>query len=128
MHLNLSRVHMGALGGGVVLMMAFWMCGGLSDAPVVQIEFGMDADQFEGLDVLIDGQVVGKLRRYGQATRSGFEVDKGSHDVCVQHPQYGCSPARVTTDKPGQKLLLLLEYEEVYEPSGSARTRLALRG
>jgi hypothetical protein len=128
MRLHLSRIHMGAIGGGAALLLGLWMCGHFSDAPVVQIEFGTDADQFEGLDVLIDGQVVGKLRRSGQVTRSGFEVDRGTHHVCVQHPQYGCSPTRVMADKPGQELMLKLEYEEVPEPRGASRIRLALRG
>jgi hypothetical protein len=128
MRLNLSRTHLGAIGGGAALAMTVWMCVGFRDSPVVQIEFGADVDQFEGLDVLIDGQVVGKLKRSGQATRSDFEVRKGAHHVCVQHPQYGCSPTRVTTDEPGKELMLRLEYEEVSEPRGGSRIRLALRG
>jgi hypothetical protein len=128
MRLHLSRVQLGAIGGGAALLMTLWMCGRFSDSPVVRIEFGADADQFEGLEVLIDGRVVGKLRRSDQATLSGFEIRKGTHHVCVQHPQYGCSPTRVTADKPGQELMLRLEYEEVTEPRGASRIRLALRG
>jgi len=123
MQLNLTNMRFGAIAAGVVLVAMYWMCGGyFGTEQVIQIEFGMYAEEFEGLEVEIDGDVVGKLKMHGQATRSGFSVSEGTHRICVRHPDLPCTPAIVDTELAGQKVLLLLDIEENFSGTRSSPT------
>ena len=116
MQLNALHMRFGAIAGGVVLIMGYAMCGGSwGDEMIVQIDFSMAPEQLEGVDVEIDGEVVGKLESYGQANRTGFEVAKGTHTVCLKHPDFACEPLELTLDKPGQKARLLAEFSSTYD-------------
>jgi len=128
MFLNALNMRLALIATGILLVGAYLLMGGsLGASPIVSIEFGTDPQQFEGLEVEIDGQVVGKLKMFGQATRSGFEVSKGIHSVRVLHPQLSCEPARVATELEGQKVMLLLEYQDTYDPRGGSKPGLILR-
>jgi hypothetical protein len=123
------HLRMGAIGAGIVLVALFLLGGGtLGGRRVVQIEFGAAPGEFEGLAVEIDGRVVGRLERFGEATRSGFEVARGTHSVCVRHPDIPCEPASVALDRSGEKARLMLDFEERYDAaSRSMQQVLVLR-
>ena len=82
------------------------------DRPHVVIEFGADPGQFEGLEVELDGKVVGTLKKLGAVTRTGFAVDKGEHTVRVRSPRFSCQPVKVNAQLKLQKIYLMLEYAE----------------
>ena len=130
MFLNSWRIRLGLAAAGVIVLVMYLFATGGSlvpgSKPGILIEFGSYPQQFEGLQVEIDGQVVGELKRYGQATRTGFEVSKGEHTVRVISPNFDCTPTKVTTTLPGQKVMLLLEVDDAYSSNG--RPMLTLRG
>ena len=86
--------------------------------PRVLIEWGVSPETFEGADVEIDGKVVGKLQKFGAATRTAFPVDKGDHTVRVLHPKFDCEPFHYDAVLNGDKLFLLLDFAETQSPSG----------
>jgi len=127
MQLNALHMRLGAMAGGILLVTFFIVSGGtLGDRPVIQLDFSMYPEEFEGLPVEIDGKVVGKLQRYGQAMRSGFEVRKGRHTVRVVHPEFDCEPLALELDKPGEKARILIDLTERYD-DGRARTAIWLQ-
>jgi hypothetical protein len=101
----------GAIAAGVVLLAISGMCGALRERPagVIQIDFARDSDLFLGLEVEIDGVVVGKLKRTGEQALAGFGVGYGRHEVRLLHPAIGCRPAVVDVEHQGQRIRLLLE-------------------
>jgi hypothetical protein len=126
MQLNAIHMRFGAIAGGIVLFFGYLMCGGsFGGDRIVQLDFSMYPELFEGLEVEIDGQVVGKLESVGQATRSGFKVGKGEHRVRVLHPEYASEPLTVVLEKPGEKARLLLDLAEVYD-SDRRRSKTAI--
>jgi hypothetical protein len=130
MFLNSWRLRLGAIGAGAVLLLfVYAMTGTLfpGSRPGILIEFGSDPETFAGLPVEIDGKVAGKLERFGQATRTGFEVAGGTHTVRVVHPTLDCRPVTVDAKLPGIKTMLLLEYDDGVDASGRMKPRLVLR-
>ena len=97
------------------------------DRPRVSIEFGMAPELLEDRPVVIDGEPVGKLERIGRATRVSFPVEKGEHEVAILHPTYRCEPRRVDLAMAGQKVRLMAELQERYDPSGRFETVIVLR-
>jgi hypothetical protein len=85
---------------------------------VIQIDFGMYPEVFEGAEVEIDGKVVGTLERTGQATRAGFKVKEGKHVVRVLHAELGSQEMQVEV-RPGEKVRVMLDMVEHYD----SRTR-----
>lgn len=128
MFLNLSRLRLGAMVAGLLLVVAWFAFGGKTGTETrISIEFGTDPDSLVGAEVEIDGKPVGKLERIGRATRYAFEVDPGEHTVRVVQPGFDGRPARVRVEGPGQALMLLAEIEPSYDPGGSGRPVLVLR-
>lgn len=118
MQLNALHIRGGLIVAGVVLLGLFVAMGGsLGGERIIQLDFGMYPEIFEGSEVEIDGKVVGQLQRYGQATRSGFEVKKGRHTVRVIHPELDCDPIKVNVEGAGEKARLLLDLQERYDKS-----------
>ena len=100
------------------------------DRPRISIEFGAMPEVLEGKDVLIDGAVVGKLEKTGQATRISFPVEPGLHDVSLDVPGWQCVPAKVEAQLKGQKVRLMAEPGEggiVMGEGGVGRPQLYLR-
>jgi hypothetical protein len=93
----------------------------------VVIEFGAYPDEFIGMDVEVDGKVVGKLKQMGEITRSGFPLDKGQHTVRVVSPRFNSEPRQVNAEFKTQKIMLILEIGESMSASGSAKPTLTLR-
>ena len=125
---NWARLWLGMIGAGVVTMAVFFMMGGsfVPTKGAIQIDFGMDDENFVGLEVEIDGEVAGKLKYFGAMTRSGFEVDPGEHEVRVRHPEYRCEPVRVEVEA-GEGALLLLDYQTAYIDRYTSETVLTLQ-
>jgi hypothetical protein len=116
------------LGAGVVTLAIFFLMGG-SFTPskgAIQIDFSLDEKLFAGLDVEIDGEVVGKLKPFGAMMRSGFEVEPGEHEVRVLHPEFRCEPARVEVEA-GEGVLLLLDYGSVTSSYNRSETVLTFQ-
>ena len=121
MYLNALRIRLGLIAAGIIITAAYMLCGGSllpgREARIL-IEFGTDPDQFTGLDVEIDGAVVGKLERIGQATRTAFPVKPGIHQVRVVGPAYDSRPVPIEAPNPGLSTMVLLEYDGGYSASG----------
>ena len=116
MHLNLMHLRIASMVGGVILIGFFLISGGsFGGETIVQLDFSMYPELFEGAEVEIDGKIVGELKTYGQANRSGFEVSKGEHTIRIVHPEIDCMPAKVVLDKPGQKVRFMLDIQEFYD-------------
>jgi hypothetical protein len=95
---------------GVTFVFVYLLMGGpLSNPSVVQLDFSMYPEDFEGLEVEIDGKVVGKLQKYGQRSVSGFEVDEGIHLVRVVSTELDCPPMKVKVGE-SEKVRLMLDY------------------
>ena len=118
------------LAAGLVLMgiMALMTNGTFlgGDRSVIQIEFGMYPEEFEGLEVVIDDRSAGKLQYFGRATRTGFEVEHGRHKVEVVHPEFESVPATVAAGPQNSTVLLLLDYGSINMPDGSYETAVVL--
>lgn len=127
MFLNALRIRIGMVVSGVLLAIG-WAAFGHSLFPSTQarilIEFGADPEQFAGLDVEIDGRIAGQLERVGQATRTAFAVEPGTHQVRVVGPAFDSAPATIDARHSGMSTMVLLEHSEV--PSASGRPALTL--
>ena len=118
MYLNSIHMRVGAIAAGVLLLAGYMMFGGsMGNEMIVQLDFSLYPELFEGSRVEIDGKLVGELKTYGQANRSGFEVNKGEHVVRIVHPEFGCEPRTVNMELPGQKTRLMLDLQELYNSS-----------
>ncbi len=116
MQLNALHMRFGAIGGGILLLVGFSIFGGSwGGEAVVQIDFSIDPEFCEGLEVAIDDEVVGRLTMHGNVARTGFEVERGEHSVLVRHPSMGSEPATVTLAGPGQKTRLMLQIDSRYD-------------
>ncbi|HKQ97848.1 MAG TPA: hypothetical protein VJV75_08235 [Candidatus Polarisedimenticolia bacterium] len=128
MFLSALRIRIGLVVVGVLLAVG-WAAFGHSLFPSTQarilIEFGSDPDSFTGLEVEIDGRVVGQLEKIGQATRTAFPVEPGTHQVRVVGPAFDSAPATIDAPNPGMSTMVLLEYAET--PGTSGRPSLTLR-
>jgi len=114
------------MGAGAVTMALYLMMGGSmfpGDKGVVQIEFGMYPEEFEGCEVEVDGEVVGKLQYFGAASRTGFELKEGDHMVRVLHAECKMEPFRVEVTG-GQIHLLLLDIGGTITVDGKNYTEL----
>lgn len=80
MVLNAIRIRAALMIAGALALIMFFAFGGhLGPQPVLQIEFGMYPEVFQGMTVEIDGQPAGILKPFGAAHRTGFIVKEGRH-------------------------------------------------
>lgn len=93
---------------GSILAVAWWMIAG-GNQSIVMIEFGMYPELFQGAEVVIDGEVAGRLTPLGAATRTGFKVDEGDHEVSLRHPKYPSAPTTVTSGFGGRHVMLIAD-------------------
>ncbi len=84
--------------GAIAVVILFLLWRGYAGWPsyIVQIDYQWAADLVEGAEVLVDGEVVGKLERLGRRTVNGFEVAKGEHVVDLRLPDCETRPEKVT--------------------------------
>ena len=110
MFLNIFHVRAALALAGILVLVGYLAAGGsLGSRSTITIEFGMYPEEFEGLDVEIDGTVVGKLKKFGQATRTAFAVKDGRHTVRILHPEYQSITENVTTGTGGRQVMLILD-------------------
>ena len=126
MKLNALHMRFGAIAAGFLLLVLGGRAMFSSSDSRVLIEFGADVDGFEGLPVEIDGKMVGKLQRTGQATRMAFPIENGEHTVRVVHPQMECEATRVRV-KPNAKVYLQLDVMDGADAAGRLKNTLVLR-
>jgi hypothetical protein len=110
--------------GGVILVL-LWFTLGKTDRSVILIEFGKYPQEFEGLEVVIDDEVVGTLQRMGARTQTGFYVEEGDHEVWLKHPELPSAPTQVTSGFGGQRVMLMADFQQRYE-SGEDQTYVVL--
>jgi hypothetical protein len=123
MFLNLFRIRIGVMITGILLAGMYFAGGGsFGNKPVIQIEFGMWPEEFEGCEVMIDDEVAGTLRRFGNAFRTGFEVKDGKHTVKLVHPELPSEPVTVTSGAGGRTVLLIADVHDVYRDGRSETT------
>jgi hypothetical protein len=128
-YLNALHIRLSLMALGIVSLITFLALGGRlgpGNKGVIQIDYGIEPRSFAGLEVEIDGQTAGTLRPFGNASRTGFEVAKGMHQVRVRHPEFACEPRRVEVE-PGRNVLLILDVGEGADAKGSMRSVLELR-
>ena len=111
MFMNVFKVRAAMAIAGVVMLIGFLAMGGsFGDKNSIMIEFGMYPEEFEGCDVEIDGEVVGKLQMFGQATRTAFAVNDGKHTIRVIHPDLKCDAMSITSGAGGSDVMLILDF------------------
>jgi hypothetical protein len=128
MQLNALHMRFGAIAGGIIVLAMFFAFGGsFGGDRVIQLDFSLYPEVFEGCQVEIDGKVVGTLEPVGQATRNGFKVRKGSHKVRVVHPELASRTAEVELEQPGEKVRFLLDIAETYDERGGSKPVITLQ-
>jgi hypothetical protein len=113
MFLNAFRFRLALMGVGFVTLLFYLMMGGRigpTGEGVIQVEYGAYPEAFEGLQVAIDGKAAGELKRFGAATRTGFQVREGRHEVRVVSSRFTTRPRLVNVDG-GRTVLLVLDFE-----------------
>jgi hypothetical protein len=125
MYLNAFRIRLSLIGAGVLVMLVYLIAGGSLNPhskAVILIDYTMYADDFDGREVLIDGEIAGTLRRFGGAFKTGFEVETGDHSVQIIHPAYRCPAKRVTTGPGGWTVHLIPDFASTRGPDGESET------
>jgi hypothetical protein len=110
--------------GAAILLLWRVMAG--PPTTVIQIEFGMYAQEFVGATVLIDGEERGQLKRRGARTVNGFKVPEGDHTVQVRLPEIESEVEHVTTVAGAPNTVMRMELAEVMR-DGETQTIIVLR-
>ncbi len=119
------RVRIAAMISGILVIGLFVAMGGSltpSNKSVVLVQFGMYPDEFEGLEVFIDDEPAGRLRRFGNAFKTGFEVEDGDHEIRVKHPELACQPGRFSSGPGGRTVMLILDFSSRRTPNGESES------
>lgn len=114
------------LGLALLALLCLGACMG-DTRPHVVIEFGAYPEMFEGLEVEIDGKVVGSLKKTGALTRTGFPLDKGEHTIRVVSDRWPSQPFKLNAELKLQKTMLLLEIADGATADGRMTQMLVLR-
>lgn len=93
--------------GAVAILIVLWRSCVTNPAYVIQIEFGMAPEVLAGAEVVIDGEVVGMLKRHGSRTMSGFPVEEGDHTVELRLPGCESEQARFTSGFGGARVVFM---------------------
>jgi hypothetical protein len=128
-YLNAFRIRLALMGAGVLTLGIYLAMGGRlgpSDRGVVQIEYGIEPGELDGLAVEIDGQVVGKLRPFGSSYRTGFLVREGLHQVKLLHPTMDSEERRVEVSST-QPVLLVVDFQSRADERGAVRSVLGFQ-
>ena len=91
----------------VAILVVLWRSCVAGPAYIVQIQFGMNPEVLAGAEVVIDGEVVGVLKRHGNRTVSGFPVEEGDHTAELRLPGCESERARFTSGFGGARVTLL---------------------
>lgn len=123
MFLDSMKLRVMFMGVGLVALMVFLLAGGRlgpGNRGVIQIEYGIEPRLFEGAEVEVDGEPAGVLKPFGSATRTGFEVRKGTHRVRVKCPGYASLSREISID-PGSTVMLVLDIQDNLGRDGQGR-------
>lgn len=82
---------------------------------VILIDFGIKPELLVGTEVVIDGEVVGTLKRMGSRTQTGFEVPDGDHVVELRNREIPGRQRRVTTGFGGGRVMLIVDISSGHE-------------
>ena len=91
MVLNAFKIRMGLMGVGAIVVVMYLLAGGRlgpGNRGIVQIEFGLYPEKFEGMQVAVDGRPAGVLKSHGATTRSAFAIEKGRHEITLVSPEF----------------------------------------
>jgi hypothetical protein len=128
MQLNILHVRAALAIAGVVVLIGYLASGGsFGSKSTLDIEFGMYPEEFEGLEVEIDGAVVGRLERFGQATRTRFAVGDGRHTVRVLHPELASREKEVTTGAGGRTVMMILDIVDMGDGRGGSEPTIVFQ-
>lgn len=120
MFVNIFWVRVALVAVPIMAMLGFLMSGGsFGQKSSIVIEYGIEAALFEGSEVEIDGQVVGELKRFGNASRTAFAVKDGRHTVKVLHPEFDCRPATFNSGAGAHTVHLILDFVPSSDPDGA---------
>ena len=92
-------------------MVAMWVFAAGGSARIIQIDYSWTGGEIEGAEVMIDGEVVGRLELYHGQRVNGFEVDKGEHVVSVRSERCNGRPERIDTSN-GRIFLYMADLKE----------------
>jgi len=120
-----ARFRVAILVSGLVLI-GMWLAFGRGSQSIIAIEFGISPRDFVGVEVVIDGEVAGRLQRMGARTQTGFEVDDGDHVVTLRHPELRTVPVTVTSGFGGQRVVLLADFSSTTNDAGESETVIVL--
>ena len=129
MFLDAFKIRLGLMGVGAIALALYLMAGGRfgpGNHGTIQIEYGTYPDQFEGMQVAIDGQPAGVLKSYGAATRTAFAVEAGRHEIRVVSQDFA-SRARVVNIESGRTVMLILDVGGSVSSDGATRPELVLQ-
>ena len=90
---------------GAILFGLWYFMGG-APGYVIQIDYQWTGDLVAGAEVVIDGQVVGKLEPVGTRPVIGYEVEAGTHVVDLRTDGCVVRPETVTVGPPRLKILM----------------------
>jgi len=111
MFVNIFWVRVAFIAIPIVAMIGFLISGGsFEEKASIVILYGMEPQLFEGAEVEIDGEVVGVLKRFGNANRTAFAVEDGKHTVRVLHPEFDCEPITVNSGAGANTVQLVLDF------------------
>ena len=110
MFLNIFHVRAALVLAGILVLVGYLAAGGsFGSKSTIMIEFGMYPEEFEGLEVEIDGEVAGTLQKFGQATRTGFAVKDGKHTIRILHPEFKSDTQTISTGTGASDVMLVLD-------------------
>ncbi len=113
MFLDASKIRVVFMIAGLVLGGVWFAMVGTGGGSTILVDFGMYPDDFLGCEVEIDGEVVGELKMFGNATRTGFAVKDGKHVVRVLHPEYASDAIEVDTGTGARSVSIILDFQSV---------------
>jgi len=129
MFLDAFKIRLGLMGVGAIALAFYLLAGGRfgpGDHGTIQIEYGIDPDRFEGMQVAIDGRPAGELKSFGAATRTAFAVDEGRHEIRVVSEDFACR-SRTVNIESGRTVMLVLDFGGSASSDGSTLSELVLQ-
>jgi hypothetical protein len=92
------------------LLAALWFGFGGGKSAVILFDFSISPRDFEGAEVIIDGEVVGTLKRMGNRLQTGFRVADGEHVVTLRHPEFLVRQTKVTSGFGAQQVVIQVDF------------------
>jgi len=126
MFLNATKIRVGLMGVGAIALAMYLLAGGRlgpGNRGVVQIEFGLYREKFEGMQVAVDGRAAGILKSHGATTRSAFSIEEGRHEITLVSPEFDCEPQTVHVES-GRIVMLVVDVGGSASADGQSRPQI----